>query len=116
MPNDAVSINLDDLQEIMDSLLEAPAGSEKRRNVLTKDDVLVIARVVQAVSHNQCAMGFTAEEIGKVKGFIRAVNAGILGIGWLIVSSFVAAIIGFAGWAAKHGIIEMVNSAKDPVK
>jgi hypothetical protein len=44
------------------------------------------------------------------------VNAGILGIGWLVVSSIVVAIIGFAGWAAKHGIVEMVNSAKGPVK
>ncbi len=116
MPVETVSINIDDLQEIMDSLPESPAGSEKRRNVLTKDDILIIAKVVQAVSHNSCAMGFTAEEIGKVKGFIRAVNAGILGIGWLIVSSLVVALLGFAGWAAKHGIVEMVGNSKGPVK
>lgn len=109
---DSVSINLEDLQDIMDSLPETPAGQEKRRNVLTKDDVLVIARVVQAVSHNQCAMGFTSEEIGRVKSFLRLVNGGILAIGYAILAAIGAGIVSISVWAAKHGIAEIAKGAK----
>lgn len=109
MPSESVSINIEDLQEIMDGLPDAPAGSEKRRNVLTKEDVLVIARVVQAVSHNSCAMGFTPEEISRVKGFLRLVNGSILAIGYAILAAFGAGIVSVSIWAAKHGIAEIAS-------
>lgn len=110
MPIDAVSINLEDLQEIMDSLPDSPAGSEKRRNVLTNDDVLIIARVVRAVSHNSCAMGFTGEEISRVKGFLRLVNGGILAIGYAILAAIGAGLVTVSMWAVKHGIMDVVKT------
>jgi hypothetical protein len=110
-----MSIDLEDLQEIMALLPETPGGAEKRRNSLTRDDVLVIAKIVNSMSHKTCAMGFTPDEISKVKTMINIVNRGILGIGWLIVSTLVVAAMAGIGWAIKHGVIEAAETAKKGV-
>lgn len=109
---DAISINLEELQEIMDKLPEPPPGAEKRKHALTKDDVLIIAQVVQAVSHKSCAMGFTVEEIKTVKGVISTVNKGILVVGYAILTALGAGVVTLIGWAVKHGIMDMAQTAQ----
>ena len=109
---DAINIDLEDLQEIMDGLTDVPEGSEKRRNALTKDDILVIARVVQAVSHKSCAMGFTSNEISMIKRFVGTMNKGILAVGYAILAAVGAGLVSIGWWAVKHGIIEVAQSAQ----
>lgn len=109
---ETVSINLTDLQDIMDDLSEAPHGGEKRKNSLTKDDIMIIARVVQAVSHKSCSMGFTIDEISTVKRVITTVNKGILAVGYAFLAAIGAGAVSAVIWAVKHGIIEVAASAQ----
>jgi hypothetical protein len=109
---DAMSIDLDALNDIMKMLPDTPETSEKRKNALTRDDVMIIAKVVQAMGHKTCAMGFEPEEIDKLKTILNIVNRGILGIGWLIVATVTVACLTGIGWAMKHGIVEVVETAK----
>lgn len=109
MPNDDVVLSLKSLNEIMAELPEAPEGAEKRKNVLTKDDVMIIARIVQAVSHTSCAMGLTEEEIGTVKRLVSGLNKSILVIGYAILTAIGAGIVSIGLWAIKHGIVEVAQ-------
>lgn len=115
MPNDAINIDLEDLQEIMNKLPDQREGTEKRKYALTKDDVLIIAQVVQAVSHKSCAMGFEVDEIKRLKGFVRTVNGGILAIGYAILATIGAGLVSITIWAVKHGILEVVDTTKKGV-
>lgn len=112
MSSTPINIDLEDLKDIMDDLGDAPAGGEKRRNALTKEDILIIARVVQAVSHQSCAMGFEPEEIRKLKQVIKTVNGGILAVGYAILAAFGAGIVSVTIWAVKHGILEVAQNAQ----
>lgn len=112
---DSISIDLTDLKDIMDDLLDAPPGSEHRRNALTKDDILIIARVVQAVSHQSCAMGFEPDEIKKIKSFVKTVNGGILAVGYAILATLGAGVVTVIVWAVKHGILEIAQGAQKGV-
>lgn len=103
--SEATIIDLDDLQEIMSSLPEPP-GEEKRRNTLTRDDVIVIARIVRAVSHKVCPR-FTPEEITLVKRVVSTLNKGILAVGYAVLAAIGAGIVSIAWWAVKHGIAEV---------
>lgn len=100
-----MSIDLGDLQEIMKMIPEVPAGVEQRKNALTRDDIMIIAKIVQAMSHNSCAMGFTTEEIGRIKTALNLVNKGILGVGWLIIAAITAGVIKATWWGIQHGIL-----------
>ncbi len=111
----AVNIDLLELQDIMDDLQDPPPGAEKRKNALTKDDIIIIARIVQAVSHKSCTRGLTEDEVDKWKFMVNAFNKGILAIGWLVLSTVVVACLSAAGWAIKHGIIEIAGSANKGV-
>lgn len=106
-----VAVDLAELQEIMDDLSDAPPEGEKRKNALTKDDVLIIAKIVQAVSHKSCAMGLTADEIGTLKTAIKTMNKGILVVGYAILGAVGAGIVSLIAWAVKHGILEVASVA-----
>lgn len=106
-----ISIDLTDLQDIMDELPDAPTDGEKRRNNLTKNDILIIARVVQAVSHKSCAVGFTRDEITRIKQITGALNKGILAVGYAVLAAVGAGIVSVSAWAIKHGIFEIAQSA-----
>jgi len=110
---DRVKIDIDELHEIMDDL-DAP-DNEKRKNSLTKDDILVIAKVVQAVSHNTCAMGFTPDEINMVKRIVGTLNKGILVVGYAVLGAIGAGIVSITVWAVKHGIIEVAQNGSKVV-
>jgi hypothetical protein len=107
----AINIDLEELQDIMEDLQEAPAGSEKRRNALTRDDIMIIARVVQAVSHKSCTRGLTEDEVGKWKFVCGTFNKGILAVGWLLVAAVIGGIMRGAWWAVQHGIMEVATEA-----
>ena len=107
--SDPVSISLDDLQDIMEDLPDTPINGEKRKNALTKDDIIIIARIVQAVSHKSCAMGFTADEITLVKKIVNTMNKGILAVGYAIIAAVGAGIVSVSWWAIKHGIVEVAQ-------
>lgn len=109
MNNDNVNIDLSDLQEIMNEIGEVPVGSDKRKNTLTPADVLIIAKIVQAVSHKSCAMGLTKEEISVVKRVIGTMNKGMLVVGYTILSAIGAGIVSLVWWGVKHGIVEVAN-------
>ncbi len=113
---DEMSIALEDLQEIMEMLPDPPASGEKRHNALTRDDVLIIAKIIQAMSHNECSMGLTPEEIGKIKTAVQLVNKGILGIGWLILAAVVAGLLKATWWGVQHGILEAADTAQKAAK
>lgn len=114
MPFDPINISLTALQDIMDDLPENPDG-ERRRNNLTRDDVLIIARVVQAVSHERCAMGFTPEEITRIKSVMNILNKGILAIGYSVLAAIGAALVSAVIWSVKHGILEAAQTTKQGV-
>jgi hypothetical protein len=48
-----IHIDLDEYQAIMEGL-PAPAKGERRQHSLTRDDILVIAKIVKATSHQTC--------------------------------------------------------------
>lgn len=104
MPED-MSIDLIELQEILKLLPEPPIDGEKRSNALTQSDVLIIAKIVQAMSHTSCAMGLTPEEIGRLKTALSIVNKSILGIGWLIIAAIAGGLIRATWWGIQHGIL-----------
>jgi hypothetical protein len=108
--SEEMSIVLEDLQEIMDMLPDVPIAGEKRKNSLTRDDVLVIAKIIQAMSPNSCSMGFSVEEIGKLKMAVQLVNKGILGVGWLILAAIVAGLIKATWWGVQHGILDAADT------
>lgn len=107
--SETIKIDLEELQEIMDEIGDTPVGSEKRKNTLTPADVLIIAKIVQAVSHKSCAMGLTKEEISTVKRVVGTMNKGILVVGYAILSAIGAGIVSLIWWSVKHGIIEVAN-------
>lgn len=107
-----VQVDLDVLQEIIESLGEAPEGSEKRKHVLTRDDILVIARIVQAVSHKTCTLGFTQEEVGLIKTTIKHVNRGMLAVGWLIIGAIVTGSLALLWRGGKLLLLEFVKGGK----
>lgn len=95
-----VIINLEDLEDIMGSLPDNPG--EKRKNALTKDDVLIIARIVKALAHQQCGR-FTNDEVTTVKKHIGYFNktANAIGTAFLfIIASSVAVIVTKGFWVA----------------
>lgn len=104
-----LNIDLTELQLIMDDLPDAQPGQEHRQHALTKDDIMIIARVVQAVSHRACTMGLQPEEVKKFKAFIRTLNGGILAIGYAILAAIGAGLMSALWWAIKHGIIEVAQ-------
>lgn len=104
MPEE-MSIDLVDLQEILKLLPDTPPGGEKRTNALTQSDVLIIAKIVQAMSHTSCAMGLTPEEIGRLKTALSIVNKSILGIGWLIIAAIVGGLMKATWWGIQHGLL-----------
>jgi len=106
-----INIDLTELQDIMDELADTPEGGEKRRNALTRDDILIIAKVVQAVSHKSCAMGFEPAEIALLKRTIKTINGGILAVGYAFLAAIGAGLVTVIAWAIKHGIIEAAQSA-----
>lgn len=108
----ALNIDLLDLQEIMDELPDPVSGSEKRKHALTKDDIVIIARIVQSVSHKSCTRGLTEDEVGKWKFLCGAFNKGILAVGWLVVAAIVGGILKASWWAVQHGIVEVTETAK----
>ena len=114
MAEKEVQIDLEELQDIIDSL-GAPDGSEPRKHILTQADIIVIARVVKAVSHKECTRGLTTDEVEKWKFLCNAFNKGILAIGWLVIAAIVGGIIKFAWWATQHGVVEMVETTKKGV-
>ena len=99
---DAIKIDLTELQAIMDGLPPQPAGAEKRKHALTPDDIIIIAKVVQAVSHKSCAMGFTPDEISTVKRLVGTMNKGILVVGYAIMAAVGAGVV----WILKNGIAD----------
>lgn len=108
----SINIDLNELSEIMAMLPDTSGQGEQRKNALTRADVMVIAKIVQATSHKVCAMSFTPEEVGKVKTVLSICNKGILGVGWTIMTTIVVAALTAAGWAIKHGIMDIADSAK----
>lgn len=108
MADDTMTINLDDLQEIMDDL-DYPAASpaERRKHSLTRDDVLIIARIIQATSGQSCSMGLEQDEITTIKKFVSVVNRGAWAIGWMVVAAIVAGVLSLIGLGAKYGIHEI---------
>ena len=92
MPDDKLTINLEDLQDIMSELPDTPDGSEKRRNALTKDDILIIARIVKAVGHQQCGR-FTEDEVITVKKHIGYFNKTATAIGTAILFVITSGIV-----------------------
>ena len=107
-----MNIDLEELQEILRMIPEPPNAGEKRQNALTHDDIVVIAKIVQSMSHKSCAMGFQPEEIARVKTILSIMNKSILGIGWLVVATITAAILKAAWWGIAHGVIETADVAK----
>lgn len=105
MPEEALTINLEDLQEIMGDL--EPTDGERRKHSLTKDDVLIIARIVQAVGGHNCARGFEENEVTIIKKLVAVFDKGAMAIGWLVVSAIVTAIIGLVMLGLKHSIHEI---------
>lgn len=112
---DRIRIDLTDLQDIMDELPDPATGGENRKHSLTKNDIMLIARIVTAVSHKTCAVGFTPDEIVLVKRLVGTMNKGILLVGYAIlgaVTSGAVAVIGtVTWWTIKHGIIELSKGA-----
>lgn len=103
----AMSINLDDLKEIMDDL--EPSTGERRKNNLTKDDVLIIARIIQATSGQTCNMGLEEKEITAIKKIVSVIDRGALAVGWLVVSTIVMGIISLIALGVKHGIYDIAT-------
>lgn len=112
MPPHAVQIDLEELQEIIDDLGIVPDGAEHRKNTLTQADVMIIFRIVKAVSHKECTRGLTADEVDKWKFVCDAFNKGILAVGWLIVAAVVGGLMRFFWWATNHGLIEITTKGK----
>lgn len=113
MSSNEVQIDLEELQEIIDDLGVVPEGSEQRKNTLTQADIMIIARVVRAVSHKECTRGLTADEVDKWKFLCNAFNKGILAVGWLIVAAIVGGMMKFFWWATNHGLVEIVDRTKN---
>ena len=86
-------VDIDELQDIMDELPEAPDGGEKRKNALTKDDVLIIARVVKAVSHQKCER-FSDDEVQTVRRFTIIINKTANAIGMAVLVAVGAGVVG----------------------
>lgn len=107
MNDDALTINLDDLNEIMADL--DPAVTERRKNNLTQDDVLVIARIVKSVTGRSCSMGLSEQEVTFVKRWFVTLNRGAMAIGWLVVSFVVTAVIGLTVLGIKHSIYDIAT-------
>lgn len=108
--SESTVIDLEELQEIME-LLPEQSKTENRKNALTRDDVLVIARVVQAISHKTCPR-FTADEVTFIKKIVNTVNKGILAVGYAVLAAIGAGLVSLAWWAAKHGIAEIAKGGK----
>ncbi|QOX78728.1 hypothetical protein FY034_07230 [Trichlorobacter lovleyi] len=102
-----LSIDLDDLQDIMDDL--EPSSGERRKNNLTKDDVLIIARIIQAVSGRSCSLGFDENEVNIIKKVVKVLDRGAMAVGWLVVSAIVSGILALVVLGAKHGIHEIAT-------
>ncbi len=111
MSDEAMTINLDDLQEIMDDLDSYPASnpSERRKHSLTRDDVLIIARIIQATSGQSCSMGLEEKEITAIKKIVSVIDRGAMAVGWLVVSAIVSGILALVVLGAKHGIHEIAS-------
>jgi hypothetical protein len=110
MTDEDISIDLKALDDIMSDLTDAPENSEKRKNALTKNDVLIIAKIVKAMSHTTCAMGFEPEEIAKVKTILKVLNGGILAVGYSILAAVGAGMVALSVWSIKHGILELTHT------
>lgn len=109
--DDAITINLDDLKEIMDDLDSHASANpaERRKHSLTRDDVLIIARIIQATSGQTCSMGLEEGEISTLKKFVSVVNRGAWAIGWLVVSTLVVGVMSILGMGIKYGIHEIAT-------
>lgn len=105
--DNGLSINLDDLKDIMADL--EPAGTERRKNNLTQDDVLVIAKIIQAVTGRSCSMGLSEQEVSFVKKWFATLNKGAMAVGWLVVSFLVTAVIGLTVMGIKHSIYDIAT-------
>jgi hypothetical protein len=105
-----LNINLTELNDIMDELEDTTSTIEKRKNSLTRDDILIIARLIQSMSGKTCTMGLTPEEIGTIKSAIKTMNRGILVVGYAILGAIGAGIVTVTVWAIKHGIIEVASA------
>lgn len=110
--HDSINIDLNELQEIMEGLPDPPGGTEKRAHALTRDDIIIIARIIKAVSHKSCTLKLTEDEVGKWKFLCGAFNKGILAIGWLIVAAVVGGILKGTWWAVQHGVIDVAETAR----
>ncbi len=85
-------VDIDELLDIMDELPEAPDGVEKRKNALTKDDVLIIAHVVKAVSHQKCER-FSDDEVQTVRRFTILINKTASAIGMAVLVAVGAGVV-----------------------
>lgn len=103
-----IHIDLDEYQAIMEGL-PAPAKGERRQHSLTRDDILVIAKIVKATAHQTCALGFSSEEVKQVQTVIRTVNKGILVVGYAILAAVGAALVAATGWAVRMGIADLTK-------
>lgn len=123
MAEESISINLEDLREIMDGL-ETPTSGERRKNNLTKDDVLVIAKIIQAVSGQSCSKGFEDQEVNAIKRIVsslgdeelavikritQVINRGSMAVGWLLVSTIISGLVALLVLGIKHGIYEIAT-------
>lgn len=109
MSGEALTINLDDLQDIMDDLEPSIGGNERRKNNLTQDDVLIIARIVSSVSGRTCSLGFDEKEVNAVKKIVAVLDRGAMAVGWIIVSTVIAAVLGLVGLGLKHSIYDIAT-------
>lgn len=92
MGDGKLTIDLEDLQDIMDELPDTPNTVEKRKNALTKDDVLIIARVVKAVSHQKCER-FSDDEVQTVRRFTIIINKTANAIGMAVLVAVGAGVV-----------------------
>ncbi len=92
MGDGKLTVDLEDLQDIMNELPDTPNTAERRKNALTKDDILIIAHVVKAVSRSQCGR-FTDDEVITMKKHIGYFNKTANAIGTAILFVLTSGII-----------------------
>ena len=105
-----MQIDLDSLREILKELSSSTEGKQELQHVLTENDIFIIAHVMQAVVHTTCSVGFTPEEVRRIKSVIGMLNITILGLGYGILAAIGAGMAAFVAWAIRHGILDITHS------
>lgn len=101
------TINLNDLEEIMKSL-------EGGNHTLTRDDVILIAKVAATINHQSCPFGFEREEVGAVKTMLRRGKGLIYIIGLTVLTTAIGGFLSLAwkiaAWLSRLGAVDAVNT------